>query len=135
MRGLARATSLQRALLLTVLATVGAVFVLWFHWPCPIRTVLKVPCPSCGITRALKLALRGQLAEASAMHPGVWVAVPVVAILGALEVTGFVRTGAWGGSARLRGRNAILGVTVALLALIWLLRATAGAFGGLARVG
>lgn len=36
---------------------------------CPMPLVTGVPCPGCGITRALACATRGHLAEAFAFHP------------------------------------------------------------------
>ncbi len=36
---------------------------------CPLRAVTGVPCPSCGLTRALAHLERGQLAEAVKFHP------------------------------------------------------------------
>jgi hypothetical protein len=36
---------------------------------CPLRAVTGVPCPSCGITRALALLERGHLAAAVRLHP------------------------------------------------------------------
>jgi hypothetical protein len=36
---------------------------------CPVRTLLQIPCPGCGMTRALKCLLQGDLAGSFAMHP------------------------------------------------------------------
>jgi hypothetical protein len=36
---------------------------------CPLRAVTAVPCPSCGLTRALAHLERGHLAEAVRFHP------------------------------------------------------------------
>jgi Protein of unknown function (DUF2752) len=36
---------------------------------CPLRAVTGVPCPSCGLTRALAHLERGHLAEAVRLHP------------------------------------------------------------------
>ena len=46
---------------------------------CTIRSITGLPCPGCGLTRALLLFLRGDLAGAWAMHPLFWLAVPVLA--------------------------------------------------------
>ena len=36
---------------------------------CPLRAVTGIPCPSCGLTRALAQLERGHLAEALKFHP------------------------------------------------------------------
>jgi hypothetical protein len=37
-------------------------------WPCPLRALTGVPCPTCFLTRATELALRGDLGGALAHH-------------------------------------------------------------------
>lgn len=59
-------TRWARALLLAALA--GAI--LFSPVPmCPIRLQLHQPCPGCGVSRAIVLALEGHLRESIAMHP------------------------------------------------------------------
>jgi hypothetical protein len=36
---------------------------------CPVRTLFGVPCPGCGLTRALLSCLRGDLNDAVVTHP------------------------------------------------------------------
>lgn len=36
---------------------------------CPVMALFHIPCPGCGMTRALKCLLRGDLAASFAMHP------------------------------------------------------------------
>jgi hypothetical protein len=55
-----------------------AVRVPWLVRPCPMRTWFDVPCPLCGLTRALALLLAGRPAAAGAMHP---LALPVALLL------------------------------------------------------
>jgi hypothetical protein len=98
-------------------------------WLCPVRLVIGVPCPTCGITRATRLVMHGELAAATRMHPLVWLAVPVVVAFLAVEAVGHVRTGAWGASGRVRGSGAVMLVTAALLFTLWVARFF-GAFGG-----
>jgi hypothetical protein len=97
--------------------------------PCPARAILGLPCPTCGMTRATRLAARGEIAAALAMHPLVGVVVPLLAMYLAVEVGGYVRTGLWGASARIPlGRFLFYG-TLALLVGVWAARFF-GAFGG-----
>ncbi len=38
-------------------------------WSCPLRALAGIPCPGCGLTRALVAALRGDLAASLRFHP------------------------------------------------------------------
>lgn len=109
---------------------VGAgVFVLSGLYRCPVHALTGVPCPGCGLTRAAWLALHGDVAGATRMHPLVWVVVPFVAFWLGLEVRGYLRTGQGGESGRVKPLLPIgLTIAVAMFAL-WLAR-FAGAFGG-----
>lgn len=46
---------------------------------CASRILLGIPCPGCGITRAFLLVLRGQLVQATKMHP-YWIVLTCVLI-------------------------------------------------------
>ncbi len=37
-------------------------------WPCPLRTLTGIPCPTCFLTRATSLALRGDLGGSLHWH-------------------------------------------------------------------
>ncbi|MEO1003151.1 MAG: DUF2752 domain-containing protein [Cyanobacteria bacterium J06638_7] len=37
-------------------------------WPCPLRALTGIPCPTCFLTRATSLALRGDLAGSLQWH-------------------------------------------------------------------
>jgi Protein of unknown function (DUF2752) len=99
------------------------------RWPCPVATLFGVPCPTCGMTRATKLAVHGELGAATAMHPLVWVVVPLFFAFFALELVGYVRRGEWGASSRVPGATAVMVVTAVLLFAVWLARFL-GALGG-----
>lgn len=49
-------------------------------FPCRVRTVLGIPCPSCGMTRAYKALLTGDIRLAFQMHPLFWLP-PAIAVL------------------------------------------------------
>jgi len=93
---------------------------------CPSRRLLGLPCPGCGMTRALAALLRGDLAGAFALHP--WA--PALAAQLALG------WGAWGWSlsgtpsGRLLRPDRWLGPTLlanlAALAALWLGRLATG---------
>ena len=53
---------------------------------CPLRIVLGMPCPGCGLTRACRFALHGNWNAAFATHPLWWIA-PVLWILICPEMT------------------------------------------------
>lgn len=112
-----------------VVAVAAALAVLWLGWRCPIHLVTGHPCPTCGVTRALRLALHGDLAGATRMHPLMWLAVPVTALFLGVELAGYMRTREWGASRRMKGSNAIMLTTASLLFALWIAR-FAGYFGG-----
>ena len=37
-------------------------------WPCPLRALTGIPCPTCFLTRATGAALRGELVSAVQLH-------------------------------------------------------------------
>ncbi len=49
------------------------------------RLVLHIPCPSCGLTRATRLALGGHFSAATHMHPLWFVVLPYLAVVGAMQ--------------------------------------------------
>jgi hypothetical protein len=104
---------------------------------CVIATLWHVPCPGCGITRALRLLADGQVGASLRMHP---LAVPVLLGGTLLMVSTVWATVTLGSPIRLHrsrfGRIAIAvaaavyGATLALWALRWF-----GCFGGPVPVG
>jgi hypothetical protein len=104
---------------------------------CAVAAVLHVPCPTCGMTRALGLLATGRVAASLRLHPLAAPAALAMAMLAAATVRA-----AWNGEgfSDLRragvGRAAIglaLGVYAAVVAL-WIARA-AGALGGPVPIG
>lgn len=123
-------TSRRRWLVPAALA--AALALLFFsplRWRCPAAMVLGVPCPTCGMTRSVWLALRGDFAAATAMHPLVWIVAPLVFAMLAAEVVGYLRQGRWGASSHVRGSTFALVAAASLLFALWLARFF-GAFGG-----
>jgi hypothetical protein len=116
-------------------AAIAAVFLVLFFapfgfkWPCPMRTLVGVPCPTCGMTRAARLAAHGDFVGALHMHP-LWIVVlPALGIVLGVEVVGYVRTGAWGASAKIPHVKQAGYVILALLLVVWIARFF-GAFSG-----
>jgi len=59
--------------LLTFLLICAAVSPLFFHfYRCPIYSFFGVPCPGCGMTRALRAALTLDFSKAFYYHPLFW---------------------------------------------------------------
>ena len=132
-----RATSLRfrRAFkLVGICAILG--FAFWNPWmafPCPVRFVLRVPCPGCGMTRACAAVFHGKFAEAHAMHPLVWIVMPLAIASACIECVRYVRTGEFESLSRSPVVRR-LAVTIALLMIVvWAVRFF-GAFGGPAPV-
>ena len=116
------------------LATLVALFLAFALIPqvpsvCPTARIFHVPCPSCGLTRAARAVLHGDLAGATHLHPLWWVVLPGLGLLFALEAVTYLRTGSFGKwtSHPVTGRATV--VVACLLLLVWGARAF-GAFGG-----
>ncbi len=110
------------------IAVLGFVAITWLPPLCPMRLLLHVPCPSCGLTRAMRLALHGDFAGAMRLHPLFWAVGGYVGVLAVLEAVSYVetgRTGRWTRGAFQRGGYVLL---VALV-LVWVARGL-GALGG-----
>jgi hypothetical protein len=88
-----RLKGLAPALALFALA---ALVVAGLPWRCPLLALTGIPCPTCGITRATRLALHGDFAAATRMHPLWFVVVPACVGIGVGEMVAFWRGGAWG---------------------------------------
>lgn len=99
---------------------------------CPSARFFRFPCPGCGMTRALDLLARGELASSLAMHP---LALPTALSQLALAAASIVAASKWGAPwalVRARWGRAAIGVVVLVFALdllLWLAR-FGGAFGG-----
>jgi hypothetical protein len=88
-------------------------------WACPVRFVVGLPCPGCGMTRALLLLAHGEWSAALRLHP---LAPPLLAQAVALWL-------GWGlheaGRLRLPSRRAVNGwlmANAALLLGVWVTR-------------
>ena len=78
---------LKRAALVAVIVAVLS-FAVAFQLPvCASAGVLGIPCPGCGLTRAVLTALDGRLTEAIALHPLFPLVAPLFAY--ALVTTGY----------------------------------------------
>jgi hypothetical protein len=90
---------------------------------CGLRALTHVSCPTCGLTRALALLTRGDLAAAIALHP--W-----APVLAAQALAGWVLWGAWlAGRARQRPDRWLphaIAVNGLALGAIWLVRLATG---------
>ena len=115
--------------LVALVALVAAFALVAIGWRCPVLLVAGVPCPTCGVTRALLLALHGDVAGATRVHPLMWLAVPVTLLFVGAELLGYARTRTWGASRRLPFSDALMLGTATLLFALWIAR-FAGYFGG-----
>lgn len=51
---------------------------------CPTKSLLGIPCPGCGTTRAIRLCFEGAIGQAVKMNPNiilVWVLIPIAPCL------------------------------------------------------
>jgi hypothetical protein len=94
---------------------------------CPVRVLLRQPCPGCGVTRACFCALHGDFGASFRMHPLALVAAALVLPSAFFVLRDVVRTGAPRPLPRvLRGGWTALYVA---LVLVWIARFF-GFFGG-----
>ncbi len=70
------------------LAAVGAAVLLSRFWRCPILAYTGIPCPGCGMTRALLRLLALDFAGAAAFHPLVYLLAVCCLLLAVAFVTG-----------------------------------------------
>lgn len=77
MRRPIRITHWKEKLLLTI-AYALVIFLLWlFQIPCIYQYLFSIPCPGCGMTRAMLAALRLDFPSAFRYHPMFW-SIPVL---------------------------------------------------------
>ena len=69
---------LNGLLVLLILGVLAYASALLFGWNCPIKYLTGVPCPGCGLSRALAALLRLDFRTALRFHPMVFVLPPVV---------------------------------------------------------
>ncbi len=105
--------------------------------PCPFAALTSLPCPGCGLSRAARQLLAGELDAALALHPLSPLVVPVV-VAGVLWVERGERRGALlhpaPGCVRARRAADVAAVLLAAALLaVWIARFW-GAFGGPAPV-
>lgn len=55
------------------------------HSPCVLKTIVGLPCPTCGSTRAAMLLFKGRIREALAMHPLIFLSL-ILILLTALSL-------------------------------------------------
>lgn len=70
---------IHAVIFIAVIAVLAALMLLDIY-RCPFKAVTGIPCPGCGMTRAVMSALRGDFREAFRYHPLWIVAVPLVLV-------------------------------------------------------
>lgn len=121
----------KRLLVPLLVLTLGLALVFVTSLPalCPMRIALGVPCPSCGITRATRLALGGNLAGATAMHPLWFLIDPYVGAIAIVQLASYARRGEFLALDKSVLAKRVGQVLLALLIVVWVARFF-GAFGG-----
>ena len=69
---------LNGLLVLLLLGALAYASALLFGWNCPVKYLTGVPCPGCGLSRALAALLRLDFRAALRLHPMIFVLPPVV---------------------------------------------------------
>ncbi|MGH7439735.1 MAG: DUF2752 domain-containing protein, partial [Polyangiaceae bacterium] len=119
----------RKVVVFVVLAATGVAAALgWIR--CPLAALYHIPCPGCGMTRAVLLLSTGHVGASLRMNP---FAVPVALASGALALAALDEapraSGGSGDGARLRASFTALAVTYGAAVALWALR-WFGMFGG-----
>ncbi len=90
------------------------------HLPdlCPFRVMTGLPCPGCGMTRALACIAHGHFADSWGFHPLGW------AVFAAFVGFAAIRLFRLPVSFSPRAVNFLSGATIAVLLLVWAARLT-----------
>ena len=100
--------------------------------PCLFARVLRLPCPTCGLTRAIQLLLAGHFHASLRMHPlAIPLAAGFAAIALSIAISALTRGAAHAFHRTWHGRGALVffGLAYAAAIALWVLRFF-GAFGG-----
>jgi hypothetical protein len=113
----------KRALAITSFAVLGALVLFdVLPWRCPVAWLAHVPCPTCGLTRATRLAFGGDLGASVRTFPaGPFTMLALVPTVIA-EIVMFVRTGAF---RVYRGRKTLHALVIAasvVVFVVWIAR-------------
>lgn len=120
----------RRALAIAAFAALGALVLFdVLPWRCPVAWALGVPCPTCGLTRAVRLAMHGDLGASMRTFPPAPLALAALAPTAAMELVTFVRTGAFGPYRGRRLLHALILASAVVVFVVWLARFF-GALGG-----
>lgn len=100
-------------------------------YQCPFALMTHQPCPGCGLTRASRALLSGDVHAAMHFHPLVFGALPLLALFFGTNFVMYVRSGTWGWMEQRASRllTWLFGVFFVLLVVVWVARFF-GAFGG-----
>lgn len=124
---------IQRSLIVATFAGIFAGITL-FRLPfCPLASVLGVPCPGCGLTRATLALAHGELRHALELHPLVFVLAPLFIWAMSSAAIGYIRGPRGAGPVRLWVASRTITVLASVLMLatlgVWAARFF-GYFGG-----
>lgn len=98
---------MKRNILITVSAVCFAAVIIC-GIPCQVKLLFGIPCPTCGMTRAWRLFLRGEIYAALDMHPLLWL--PPSALVAVASVKSR------------RTKRIIAAASVVLLLSVWIIR-------------
>jgi hypothetical protein len=92
-------------------------------WPCPVRHTLGIPCPGCGLSRAIAALLRGDWRTALARHAfAPIVLAALVLLVGMALLPEPVRRRGISGVARFERHTGLTALLLVALMVYWLVR-------------
>lgn len=84
-----------------------------FHAFCPMVILTGLPCPGCGLTRAMVYLMTGRVGQSVQMHP---MGIPIACFLLYFLWNRYIR------GRRAKGMNALIGITMVLLVFCYVRR-------------
>jgi uncharacterized protein DUF2752 len=92
-------------------------------WPCPVRHTLGIPCPGCGLSRAIAALLHGDWRAALARHAfAPIILAALVLLVGMALLPESVRRRGIAGVARIERHTGLTALLLVALMVYWLVR-------------
>jgi hypothetical protein len=95
----------------------------WSLWPCPIKSLTGIPCPGCGLNRAIRLLLAGDWRASLIQHafaPFFLLGLIVLLIVSLLPDPVFFKVLGW--LEKVERRTGITSILLLLLIIYWIAR-------------
>lgn len=90
--------------------------------PCLFQVVLKVPCPSCGLTTSWTYLVQGNPVDSFKAHPLGPIFFSIVVFIGISSIWGFIKNRSWWSVMEKRWFQNIILCGIGLYLVVWIIR-------------